>query len=142
MSKSTIATLKTNGTLTCSFPGSTTNSSYYIVIKHRNTIETWSSSPVMIVPNVTYDFSTMASKAYGNNQINISGNGSIWAFYNGDVNQDANIDLLDLNNIEYDINVFQFGYQASDVNGDGNVDLLDLPLIEDNINQFIFSIHP
>jgi hypothetical protein len=142
MSKSTIATLKTNGTLTCSFPGSTTNSSYYIVIKHRNTIETWSSSPVMIVPNVTYDFSTMASKAYGNNQINISGNGSIWAFYNGDVNQDANIDLLDLNNIEYDINVFQFGYQASDVNGDGNVDLLDLPLIEDNINQFVFSIHP
>ena len=65
-----------------------------------------------------------------------------WAFYNGDINQDANIDLLDLNNIEYDINVFQFGYQASDVNGDGNVDLLDLPLIEDNINQFVFSIHP
>ncbi len=44
-------------------------SDYYIVIRHRNHIETWSASPVSFAADtIFYDFTTSASKAYGNNQ--------------------------------------------------------------------------
>jgi hypothetical protein len=87
-----------------------------------------------------YDFTTSANKAYGANQSEVE-NG-VWALFSGDINQDENIDLLDLNNIEIDINNFLFGYLATDINGDGNVDLLDIPIVEGNINDFIFSLKP
>ncbi len=142
MVKTTIATLKTNGTLSCSFSGSVTNTPYYIVLHHRNSISTWSAEPVIIQPNMTYDFSTAASKAYGNNQKDVSGDGTVWALYNGDINQDENVDLLDLLSIEIDISDYLYGYVASDINGDGNVDLLELPLLESNISEFVFAQHP
>jgi len=84
----------------------------------------------------------MASKAFGNNQADISGNGSSWAIYSGDINQDLNIDLLDLSQLEEDINNFGAGYISTDLNGDGNTDLLDNPLIEENISNFIFAVRP
>jgi hypothetical protein len=114
---------------------------YYIVIKHRNGIETWSKNPVTLMGStVLYDFTTSISKAYGNNMTLLS-NGKA-AIYNGDINQDENIDLLDFSIVETDINNFQSGYFATDINGDGNVDLLDIAPVEDNINQFVFSNHP
>jgi hypothetical protein len=92
--KTSLATLKTNGTLQCSFQGSVTNNSYYIVINHRNTILTWSSQPVTMSAITNYDFSTASSKAYGNNQVLLEP--GIWGFYSADINQDENIDLLDM----------------------------------------------
>jgi hypothetical protein len=102
---------------------------------------TWSAAPIAIgATPVYYDFSTAASKAYGNNQIQKEP--GIWAMYTGDIQQDENIDLLDLSLLEVDINNFENGYFVTDLNGDGNVDLLDAPLLEDNVNNFIYSIHP
>jgi hypothetical protein len=114
---------------------------YYIVVRHRNTIPTWSANPVLFTgTQINYDFSDAASKAYGANQREVST--GVWAFYCGDVNQDENTDLLDLQLIELDVTGFQFGYYATDINGDGNVDLLDTVLPELNISQFVFSVHP
>lgn len=135
-------TFQTNGTLTCNFSSYLFNSSYYIVIRHQNALTTWSANPVLLTANTIYDFSTSATKAYGNNQIDLSGNGAIWALYSGDINQDENIDLIDASILEYDVNNFQFGYLVTDLNGDGNVDLLDSPTLEANINNFIFSNYP
>jgi hypothetical protein len=131
--------LQTNGTVTF---GGTANlgQSYYITIKHRNTVETWSANPVMIHENSFYDFSAGAGQAYGSNQHEVSS--GVWAFYSGDINKDENVDLLDLGFIEADINNFLFGYFATDINGDGNIDLLDTPVVDDNINAFVFSAHP
>lgn len=115
--------------------------SYYIVVKHRNGIETWSANPIQFLSTaVTYDFTTASSKAYGNNMVQLQPN--IWAFYTGDINGDENIDLLDLSSLETDINYFQYGYYKTDLNGDGNVDLLDTPILETNVNNFVFSNHP
>lgn len=76
--------LLTDGTATCSFPA--LNGLYYILVKHRNTLLTWSASPVMINSQpVTYDFTTAANKAYGDNQVEIAPN--IYAFYSGDLTQ-------------------------------------------------------
>ncbi|HNB82079.1 MAG TPA: hypothetical protein PLP14_08290, partial [Chitinophagaceae bacterium] len=114
---------------------------YYIVVKTKNGIKTWSSVPVCLnTIHTYYDFSDQASKAFGSNQIEL--NEGIFAFYCGDVNQDENIDLLDMNLTENDVNNFLFGYIPTDLNGDGNVDLMDYPILEQNISTFIYSIHP
>lgn len=137
---STDAKLKVTGLSEASFPP-TLSGAYYIAIKHRNAVQTWSSNPVSIDSSSTfYDFTNSNSKAYGSNQVEVSP--GIWAFYSGDVMSDENIDLLDLNLVEGGISNFEFGYTASDINGDGNVDLLDAPIVEGNINNFIFSNHP
>lgn len=114
--------------------------SYYVVIKHRNSVETWSANPITMNEITNYDFTIGANKAFGNNMAEVES--GVFACYAGDVNADENVDLLDQTSIETDINNFVFGYYASDINGDGNVDLLDTPIVETNINNFVFSSHP
>jgi hypothetical protein len=48
--------LLSNGTCQLSFPGSTSGNSYYIVVKHRNSIETWSKLPVVMSSVTNYNF--------------------------------------------------------------------------------------
>lgn len=132
--------LSTNGSVSCSFSPSITGS-YYIVVKHRNGVTTWSATPIAVGTSPTfYDFTTTSSQAYGNNMIQMEL--GKWAFYSGDLNHDENVDLLDISSLESDINAFQFGYFATDLNGDGNVDLLDSSILEPNVNTFNFSMHP
>jgi D-alanyl-D-alanine carboxypeptidase len=127
-----------SGMAFCNF--SSLSGSYYIVVKNRNHIETWSATPIAIGTNSTYNFTTAANKAYGANQSEVES--GVWALYSGDLNSDENIDLLDLALLEFDINNFAFGYLVTDINGDGNIDLLDTPVVEGNINGFVFSNHP
>ena len=138
----TMDTLKTDGTIRCSFPASVNNTLCYIGIRHRNTIETWSALPVLITADMHYDFTNDAFKAYGGNQFDILGDGTLWALYTGDVNQDQNTDLFDLSLLEDDVNNYLYGYYATDLNGDGNVDLLDLTELEDNVSNYIYAQHP
>jgi hypothetical protein len=117
------------------------NGSYYVVVKHRNHIETWSANPISFNGTfAAHDFTFAATQAYGSNLTQVEP--GVFAIYSGDVNQDENIDLLDLGIVEADIVNFNFGYLTTDINGDGNVDLLDAPTVENNINNFIFSAHP
>ncbi|HNF72857.1 MAG TPA: hypothetical protein PLP34_10595, partial [Chitinophagaceae bacterium] len=134
--------LATNGTATCIFPP--LNGNYYVAVKGRNMVETWSANPVSISTSVAanYDFTTALTKAYGNNMVQMSASPLRFAFFSGDIIQDENVDLLDLSLLDTDINNFLFGYQVSDLNGDGNVDLLDMPAIETNANNFVSSAHP
>lgn len=48
--------VQANGKAIVSFPNTVLNHSCYIVVKHRNSIETWSKLPVTIGPVTTYDF--------------------------------------------------------------------------------------
>jgi len=120
--------LSTGGTGVCSF-GYAPSGSYYIVVRHRNHLETWSSLPVIFTPGnpVNYDFTTASNKAYGNNMKQV---GSVWVFYAGDINQDGQILAED-----YTMMVSQFGkdgYIGSDLNGDNFVDGYDLPILYSN----------
>jgi len=55
---SVTATLKTNGDALANIPTSVPSGNYYIVIKHRNSIEVWSKIPVAFGSStVNYDFS-------------------------------------------------------------------------------------
>ncbi len=86
--------IKRDGTISITLPSSY-NGSYYLSIVHRNSINTVSGLPVPFVGGVvSYDFSDNASKAYGNNMIEV--NTGVWAIYAGDVNQDGTVDTADM----------------------------------------------
>lgn len=139
---STRTVLNQDGTAICNFPS--LNGNYYIVVKHRNSIQTWSANTLNFDPNlpVVYDFTMSSTQTYGANQVEVYPN--VWAIYSGDLFKDIgeSIDLYDFAQLEVGINNFIFGYDAADINGDGNVDLNDVPFIEQNSNNFIFSNHP
>ena len=137
---STVATLHTDGMATCTF-NSAGPGNYYIVVKHRNALQTWSATPIQLnAASNMYNFTTSSSKAYGDNMIEVEP--GKWAMYSGDITLDENIDLSDFSQYENDANNFLFGYLSTDLNGDGTVDLLDSPPLDNNIANFIYTIHP
>jgi hypothetical protein len=137
----TKAIQQTNGMLSCSIPTTLNGNSYYLVVRHRNSIETWSADPIlMTLTNSNYDFSVQATKAFGANQIEMAP--GIFALYTGDINQDGVIDGLDFNDWENDNNSFAAGYLSTDLNGDGVVDGLDFMFCEMNSNLFVGTIAP
>ena len=132
--------MMTDGTVALSFPASVNGSDYYIVLKHRNTIQTWSAAPVTMSSVTSYDFTTAASQAFGDNMIEIET--GVFAMYTGDMNQDEYIDAFDYPQYSDDNNNFASGYYSTDLNGDGFVDAFDYPVYSDNNNNFVMSIHP
>jgi len=113
---------------------------YYIVLSHRNSIETWSAIPLTFTGDyVTYDFSDSASKAYGNNLKLI---GNKWCLFSGDVNLDGTIDSGDMTMVDNDASVFTTGYVPTDLSGDGAVDTGDITILDNNSNSFITSKKP
>ena len=51
--------IATDGTATFNFITLPTYNSYYLIVKHRNAIETWSKSPIMINSILkSFDFTT------------------------------------------------------------------------------------
>ncbi len=129
-----------NGTATIAFPDSAIGSSYYIVIKHRNSIETWSAAPVVINNNSIYNFTTSASQAFGDN-LNNMGDG-VFGIYSGDINQDGSVDFNDYPSLDIASNGGILGYDANDLNGDASVDFNDYPILDINSNNGILAIKP
>jgi hypothetical protein len=121
--------LNTDGTITLnSVPASLTDS-YYIIIKHRNHIETWSQIVPFSGSVINYNFTDAVTKAWGNNLVHI---GSYYFIYSGDSNGDQYVDGFDLA-LTFNLNKQgKFGYQVSDVNGDGFVDGFDLAKVFNN----------
>jgi hypothetical protein len=113
---------------------------YYLVIKHRNCVETWSAAAVSFTKGSTtpYDFTNAQSKAYGNNLVQVSASPELWAMYSGDINQDGYVDPLDLSLVDQDSYNYVSGrYVATDVNGDGYVDPLDLSIVDQNSFDYV-----
>ncbi len=131
--------LSTSGVATCNFPAYTNGNSYYIAIKHRNSIETWSASPIMLGTNASYNFSTAANKAYGNN---LKNSGGIYVIYSGDINQDGDIDFSDYPVLDIGSINGLTGYLSADLNGDGTIDFSDYPYIDTNSLNGISIIRP
>jgi hypothetical protein len=131
--------ISTDGTATIELDPSFSGS-YYISVKHRNSIETWSATPVSFAgTTVNYDFSTAASQAMGSNLKLMDG---VYAIYCGDENQDGVIDAGDLIDTDNDAAIFVSGYVNTDINGDGQVNTTDLILISSNAELFISAFTP
>jgi hypothetical protein len=104
---------------------------YYVVVKHRFSVETWSSDAVQFNAGDTvfYDFTTGVEKAFGNNLVLV---GSKYCLFSGDVNQDGYVDPLDMSLIDMDSFNYATGRVVTDLNGDGYVDPLDLAIADEN----------
>ena len=113
--------------------------SYYIDVKHRNSIETWSSAPIYFEESINYDFTSSSSQAYGNNLILNSGR---YCIYSGDKNQDGSIDGTDVIDIFNAANSFVSGYASSDLDGDRFVDVSDVLIAYNNALNFVSVISP
>jgi autotransporter-associated beta strand protein len=136
----TTAMLHTDGSLSANF-GTVAAGSYYIAVKGRNMIQTWSAVAQAVgTTPLDYDFSTSASQAYGDNMIDM-GDG-VFAFYSGDIVQDELIEFSDYSAWETDAFNFAFGDFATDLTGDGLVEFSDYSIWEANAFNFIFAEYP
>lgn len=115
---------------------------YYIQVKHRNALETWSKpggqSYTYGVP-FSYNFTTAANQAYGSNLVLKSGK---YCLYSGDVNQDGTIDGTDISIIDNNAFNYASGYLPADVDGNGTVDGSDLSVTDNNAFNFISRSAP
>ena len=128
--------LNTDGTCVYSFIPLTTRSFYYIVIKHRNSLETWSATPVFFSGiSVEYSFSNSATNVFLNNVSDL-GDGN-FGIISGDVDQNGVIDLNDHNSVNNSAMIFQTGYYSDDLNGDGLVESGDFSIGENNIGRIV-----
>lgn len=117
---------------------------FWIAIKHRNSLQTWSKLPLDFTSNISYDFSTALAQAFDdgfNPPMQNMGAGT-YAIYGGDVNQDGAIDASDLADIDNDNAIFAFGYNPTDCTGDGASDASDLAIVDNNQNLFLFYSQP
>ncbi|MDR3669129.1 MAG: dockerin type I repeat-containing protein, partial [Ignavibacteriaceae bacterium] len=126
--------LSSAGTGTFKFYSAVNGTNYYIVVKHRNSIETWSASAQSFSSNLlSYNFTTSASQAYGSNLVLQSGK---YCIYSGDVNQDGQVTSDDFTGVDNDNTNFDY-HIANDLNGDGQVTSDDFTCIDNNNSNFI-----
>jgi hypothetical protein len=130
--------LQTNGVAVATFSSRT--ASYYIVVKHRNSLETWSANPVSLGATASYNFTDAASKAYGNNMKELES--GVYGFYSGDINQDGFIEASDYAPLFNDNDAVAEGYLNTDLNGDGFVEAQDYPILFNNSDAVIELARP
>ncbi len=114
---------------------------YYVEVKHRNSIETWSKSGVALTTGsgADYDFTSASTQAFGNN---MTLKGTRYCIFSGDVNQDGAVNAIDLGKADNDASNFASGYLSSDVDGNNNVDALDLSIVDNNAFNYVSKITP
>jgi len=132
-------------TFTGSFIFNQPSGTYYFVVKHRNTIDTWSKSGGEVFTAgaiMNYDFTDLSSKAFGNNLVQVDNSPVRYAIYSGDVNKDGTIDASDQSETDNDALNSLSGYVRTDVTGDDFVDASDLSIVDNNVANGVSVIAP
>jgi hypothetical protein len=117
---------------------------YYIVVKHFQSIETWSrAGGDSLTANGswhTYNFTSSPSQAYGDN---MKLKGSKYCIYTGDINQSGFVDGSDAIRVHSDSQIFLTGrFLVTDLNGDNIVDGTDYLIVDNNAFNFIGTVRP
>ncbi len=123
----------------------TQSGNYYLVIKHRNSLETWSKTGGEFFTcgvELKYDFTSAASQGFGNNLKQVNTSPIRFADFSGDVNQNGNVDLSDVLIVYNDATAFVLGYKVSDVTGNNVSDLSDVLLTYNNSAAFVALKRP
>ncbi len=141
---STSGLLNSAGTSAMTFTKAVNSRKYFISIRHRNSIETWgSTSGVTFSASLaSYNFSSSALQAYGNNLKQIDTSPIRFGVFGGDVNQDGFVDAVDNSIVENASINYVTGYLPADVNGDNLVDASDAIVTDNNSFMFVQRIVP
>ena len=139
----TSAFVSANGTVQVKF-GNAANGNYYIAVKHRNSIETWSSGAIVLsrTTPASFDLSSSLSQAFGNNLKQADTSPVRFAIFSGDVNQDGTVDAADVSEVENAATNSVSGYVPTDVTGDNYVDAGDLSIVENNASLGVSAVTP
>lgn len=139
------AMVNSSGTAIASFTKAQQQENYFLVLKHRNSIETWSSSVIKFTQfskQTQYNFTDLSSKAFGNNMRQVDSSPVKFAIYSGDIDRNGFVDLNDITLALNDASSFLSGYNITDVNGDNQTDLSDVLIVFNNSSSFVTSIVP
>jgi len=118
---------------------------YYLRVRHRNTLETWSKAGGMVFTVntvMTYDFSNASTSAFGSNLILVDNSPLRYGIYSGDINEDGTIDATDVSTIDNDAANFVGGYVVTDLTGDDFVDGTDFAIADNNASNFVSVVRP
>jgi hypothetical protein len=114
---------------------------YYITIKNRNHIETVSKNSISFAGgNISYDFTTAATQAYGDNQTELET--GIFGIYAGEVNHDGFININDAGIVNASVLNSDVGYFVTDINGNGEVNIDDAGIVNANVLYGIIVSKP
>ena len=129
------------GNVQVNFPFLVLGSSYYIAVKHRYSLETWSAEEILLEPLTAYDFIYTDVNAYGANVADFGI--PMFGLFTGDINQDGFIDSFDFPSLDTDIfNGVSGVYANTDLNGDGFVDSFDFPIFDVNSANGVSAMTP
>jgi hypothetical protein len=149
--------LGTDGNVTVSAIPGTKYGNYYIVVRHRSSVETWSAAPVSFSGIVTgYDFTTPDGKAWGSGpQKKVETGQDVYAMFSGEVtdvsmspsgSQDGYIDIFDNTLVFNYAQGSLYGYVPEDITGvspaggpcpDGFIDIFDMAMIFNNMQNSV-----
>lgn len=137
----TTSMITPNGYLeTVEFNNVNDSDNYYVELKHRNSLETWSSGFVRFDNQpVMYDFTLSLSQAYGDNMKNVNG---IPCFYSGEINADGIIDAGDVIAVYNDTLEPEDDEPVTDLNGDEIVDVTDVIIVYNNSINVVTVARP
>ena len=138
--------LNTSGNGFVKFRQAVNGTNYYLVVQHRNSIETWSKLGQQFTNSeMIYNFTTASIQAFGDN---MKLKGTEWCIYGGDMTsstpgiQDGLVDGSDLAAVDNDNTNFVTGYVATDLTGEQIVDGSDLAIVDNNNTAFVGKIVP
>ena len=143
MADQSTALVSANGSVQLKF-GNATNGNYYIAVKHRNSIETWSAGVIALsrTTPASFDLASSLSQAFGNNQKQVDAAPVRFAIYSGDINQDGTIDASDVSETDNDAFSSVSGYVRTDVTGDDFVDAGDVSIVDNNAFNAVSAVTP
>ena len=121
------------------------HTNYFLVLRHRNSIETWSSTVInfsQFTKQAQYNFTDLSSRAFGDNMKQVNSSPVRFAAFSGDIDQNGFADLNDITMAFNGASAFQSGYNITDVNGDDLTDLSDVILTFNNSSAFVSKVIP
>ncbi len=129
------------GSVTVPYTLAENGSSYYIFVKHRSSISTWSAAPVACASNaLVYDFTTAISQAFMNNMKMVSGKAS---FFTGEVDGNGVVGLTDITSVFNDnVNFVTGNYVVNDLDYNGVVNGIDVIYVANNNVLFVTQKNP
>jgi hypothetical protein len=127
--------LSITGTATLTIPAEYSGN-YYITIKHRNSIETTTATPLSFAGVAVNQSFATRTNVFGDN-LKFSGDG-YYLIYGADVNQDGIVDTGDMNDVDNGSAAILIGYNLPDANGDGLVDTSDMNMVDNNSAAIVY----
>jgi hypothetical protein len=131
--------LSTTGTANVIIPA-IYSGSYFITIKHRNSIETTTATAISFAGSTINQSYGTPSNVYGAN-LGLSTDGH-YLIYGGDVNQDGVVDTGDFALVVNDAYNYASGYLSTDVVGSGVIDSSQYTILVNNGQNYVGTSHP